>query len=144
MRIYLDNCCFNRPYDDQNQMKVYFETEAKLYIQEQIKLGKFQLVWSYILDFENYQNQDMNKRELISDWINFSVEDIEENEDIIKSSNELKKIGFDFYDSLHLACAIYAKCEYFMTTDNKILKKRDQINSIKVINPIDFIRELEE
>jgi predicted nucleic acid-binding protein len=125
-------------------MKVYFETEAKLYIQEQIKLGKFQLVWSYILDFENYQNQDMNKRELISDWINFSVEDIEENEDIIKSSNELKKIGFDFYDSLHLACAIYAKCEYFMTTDNKILKKRDQINSIKVINPIDFIRELEE
>ena len=144
MRIYLDNCCFNRPYDDQNQMKVYFETEAKLYIQEQIKLGKFQLVWSYILDFENYQNQDMNKRELISDWINFSVEDIEENEEIIKSSNELKKIGFDFYDSLHLACAIYAKCEYFMTTDNKILKKRDQINSIKVINPIDFIRELEE
>jgi predicted nucleic acid-binding protein len=125
-------------------MKVYFETEAKLYIQEQIKLGKFQLVWSYILDFENYQNQDMNKRELISDWINFSVEDIEENEEIIKSSNELKKIGFDFYDSLHLACAIYAKCEYFMTTDNKILKKRDQINSIKVINPIDFIRELEE
>ena len=125
-------------------MKVYFETEAKLYIQEQIKLGKFQLVWSYILDFENYQNQDMNKRELISDWINFSVGDIEENEEIIKSSNELKKIGFDFYDSLHLACAIYAKCEYFMTTDNKILKKRDQINSIKVINPIDFIRELEE
>ena len=144
MRIYLDNCCFNRPYDDQNQMKVYFETEAKLYIQEQIKLGKFQLVWSYILDFENYQNQDMNKRELISDWINFSVEDIEENEEIIKSSNELKKNGLDFYDSLHLACAIYAKCEYFMTTDNKILKKRNQINSIKVINPIDFIRELEE
>lgn len=29
-RIYLDNCCFNRPYDDQTQAKVLFETQAKL------------------------------------------------------------------------------------------------------------------
>ena len=23
MRIYLDNCCYNRPYDDQTQMTIY-------------------------------------------------------------------------------------------------------------------------
>jgi len=37
MRIYLDNCCFNRPYDNQDSVAVRLETEAKLYIQEDVK-----------------------------------------------------------------------------------------------------------
>ena len=32
MRVYLDNCCYNRPFDDQTQVKVRMETEAKLLI----------------------------------------------------------------------------------------------------------------
>ena len=31
--LYLDNCCFNRPYDDQEQIAIYLETQAKLFIQ---------------------------------------------------------------------------------------------------------------
>ena len=31
-RIYLDNCCFNRPYDDQTQLNIYLETQAKLHV----------------------------------------------------------------------------------------------------------------
>lgn len=34
MRIYLDNCSYNRPYDNQSQMKIYLETQAKLHIQD--------------------------------------------------------------------------------------------------------------
>ncbi len=56
MRIYLDNCCYNRPFDDQTQMKIHLETQAKLYIQAQIREGKYDLVWSYILDYENSKN----------------------------------------------------------------------------------------
>jgi hypothetical protein len=48
LRIYLDNCTFNRPFDDQNQLKIKLETEAKLYIQQAIANGTFELVWSYI------------------------------------------------------------------------------------------------
>ena len=33
MRVYLDNCCYNRPFDEQDQLSVRLETEAKLYIQ---------------------------------------------------------------------------------------------------------------
>lgn len=29
MRVYLDNCCFNRPYDSRSQMRVPLETQAK-------------------------------------------------------------------------------------------------------------------
>ena len=53
MRIYLDNCCFNRPFDDQSQIRIRLESEAKLKIQEEIRSGKIQLIWSYILDYEN-------------------------------------------------------------------------------------------
>ncbi|MCL4478222.1 MAG: PIN domain protein, partial [Deltaproteobacteria bacterium] len=27
MRIYLDNSCFNRPFDDQKQLRIKLETE---------------------------------------------------------------------------------------------------------------------
>lgn len=37
LRIYLDMCCYNRPYDDQSQLKVAMETQSKLYIQSLIK-----------------------------------------------------------------------------------------------------------
>ena len=30
MRIYLDNCCYNRPFDEQTQLRIRLETEAKL------------------------------------------------------------------------------------------------------------------
>jgi len=46
-KIDLDNCCYNRPFDDQSQMKTRLETEAKLYIQSGIREKKYSLVWSY-------------------------------------------------------------------------------------------------
>jgi hypothetical protein len=51
MRIYLDNCCFNRPFDDQNQIRINLEAQAKLYVQSLIKDDKIELAWSYILDY---------------------------------------------------------------------------------------------
>jgi hypothetical protein len=35
-RLYLDNCSFNRPYDEQSILKNHFESEAKIYIQKEI------------------------------------------------------------------------------------------------------------
>ena len=34
LRVYLDNCCFNRPFDNQLQPRIRFETQAKLHIQK--------------------------------------------------------------------------------------------------------------
>ena len=33
IKIYLDNCAYNRPFDDQTQIKIALETEAKRHIQ---------------------------------------------------------------------------------------------------------------
>ena len=48
MLVYMDLCCFNRPFDDQSQPRIYLETEAKLFIQRKIKDGEIELAWSYM------------------------------------------------------------------------------------------------
>lgn len=42
--IYLDICCFNRPFDDQTQLLIQLQTEAKLAVQDAIRTGRHQLV----------------------------------------------------------------------------------------------------
>ena len=48
MRIYLDNCCYNRPFDNQAQVKVFLETVAKLSIQQKMHAGEVEYVWSTV------------------------------------------------------------------------------------------------
>jgi hypothetical protein len=142
MKIYLDNCCFNRPFDDQGQIRIKIETEAKLKIQEDIRSGKFQLVWSYLLDYENNKNPYSDRKAQISNWKKYAIEDIEENSKLIKKANFLNQIGLRKIDSLHIACAITVNCEYYLTTDDKILNKSSKIAGIKITDPIGFIKEV--
>jgi predicted nucleic acid-binding protein len=142
MKIYLDNCCFNRPFDDQSQLRILLESEAKLRIQENIRSGIFELVWSYILDYENSQNPFRERREQIIKWRTYSDEDIEESEDVLNIASMIMKHGIKKMDSLHLACAIKAKTDYFLTTDDGVIKKAKEFQNIKIIDPIGFIKEV--
>jgi len=76
MRIYLDNCCFNRPYDDQTQIRIRIESEAKLFIQAKILAGEIELAWSYILDFENKANPFPERRWSIAQWKAMAAVDV--------------------------------------------------------------------
>ena len=78
MLIYLDNCCFNRPFDDQHQIRIRIETEAKLFIQEEILEGKIRLAWSYILDYENGANPFLERKETIANWKKRAAVDTDE------------------------------------------------------------------
>ena len=143
--IYMDNCCFNRPFDDQTQLKVRFESEAKLFIQDSIKKGALKLVWSYILDMENDENPFPIRKEAIAQWSSIASEFILKNERIEIKARMLQKLGLRPKDALHLSCAIEASCDAFITTDKKILTKKDMIEEITIISPIDFFDvELEE
>jgi hypothetical protein len=142
MKIYLDNCCFNRPFDDQSQIRIRIETEAKLNIQENIRSGKFQLVWSYLLDYENNKNPYFERIAQIVGWKKYAITDIEETNQLLERANSLNQFGFQNIDSLHIACAIIAKCDYFLTTDDKILNKSNKITDIDITDPIGFIKEV--
>lgn len=141
MKIYLDNCCFNRPFDDQTQLKIHLETLAKLAIQSDVLKGKYSLVWSYMLEYENMQNPFEIRREAIIKWKGIANEYVLENEEILINAEDLVKGGLKPKDSIHIACAAYAKCDYFITTDIGILKKKS-LSNISITNPIDFIKEV--
>ncbi len=64
--VYLDNCCFNRPYDDQSQVWINLETQAKLYIQKLIVDKKIEFVYSYMSRYENSQNPFKIRKDTIA------------------------------------------------------------------------------
>ena len=141
MKIYLDNCMFNRPFDEQSHIRIRLETEAKLAIQEEIRRGTYQLIWSYILDFENSKNPFQERKEQIIKWKKYAIANVEEITDIINTAILLNNEGLQKMDSLHIACAIFAKADYFLTTDDKVNKKASTIANIKIADPIDFIKQ---
>lgn len=141
MRIYLDNCCFNRPYDDQSQLRVRLESEAKMDLQERIRSGEIELVWSYILDFENEANPFEERRTAIGAWRSRASQDVSESIELLDQARKLQGLGVKNKDCLHLACAIISQCDYFFTTDDGIFKKKGEIAGIVVMNPIDFDTE---
>jgi hypothetical protein len=141
-KIYLDMCSYNRPFDNQLQIKIRLETEAKLYIQAGVREGKYSLVWSYVMDFENSGNPFDERRNAITLWKEIAEDYCSSSDEVLSAGREIMKRGIKEKDALHIACAIESGCEYFITTDGKLTNKT--FENIKIINPIDFVRETED
>jgi predicted nucleic acid-binding protein len=120
------------------QLKIELETKAKLFIQDLIIQKKLDLAWSYMLDYENSNNYFYQKQIAIQKWQRIAFIDIDETPEILKISREIQKSGIKPADSIHIACAIYAGCDYFVTTDDRVLKYRD--DRITICDPVQFIR----
>lgn len=139
----MDNCCFNRPFDDQSNIRIKLESDAKLYIQEKIINKEIELAWSYIIDYENEFNPFEERRDTIEKWKSHAIIDIVETDAVINNAESLQKLGTKSKDALHIACAICAKCDYFLSTDDSLLKKLIDFDKIKVLNPLSFLTVLE-
>lgn len=144
MLIYLDNCCFNRPFDNQKQIRIRIETEAKLLIQERIISDKYQLAWSYMLDYENAANPFDERKETIANWEKYALTDTGQTTAILELAHQLNASHIKTKDALHIASAVSMQCEYFITTDLFLIKKLANFEKIKVISPVDFINSLKE
>jgi predicted nucleic acid-binding protein len=144
MKIYLDNCCFNRPYDDQTQIRIAVETQAKLYIQRLIIEKKLELVVSYVLRFENNANPYVSKRNPIDLFFQNAIVYIDSSHSVSVDTRatEIMKHKLKTNDALHISCAIEAGCDYFITTDNGILRYKS--NDIKICSPVTFLSFLED
>jgi predicted nucleic acid-binding protein len=143
MRIYMDNCCFNRPFDSQAQVRVRLETEAKLRIQERVVAGEIELAWSYILDYENAANPFEERRTAVSAWRTRAVVDVIETPKLLENAKALAALEIRSKDALHVACAVEAGCEYFVTTDDILLKKLSGYTQLLALDPTAFVRSTE-
>ncbi|MCL1904384.1 MAG: hypothetical protein FWF94_08195 [Oscillospiraceae bacterium] len=142
LKIYLDNCCYNRPFDDLSQAKVRNEATAKVFIQSLIKFDSVTLYSSFMLFKEINDNPNESNKEhilrFVTEYSSFFVSDKREN-DIIPISEDIMKKGIKKKDATHLACSIFSKCDFFITTDRRLTKYKT--DKIEVLNPIDFVKK---
>jgi predicted nucleic acid-binding protein len=143
MRVYLDNCCFNRPFDDQSQARIRLEAESKLEVQQRIKDKKIELAWSYVLDYESQANPFEERRHVVARWRTVAVVDVEETVAIVQQAHEIADRGLHAKDALHVACAMAAGCDFFLTTDDLVVKRMRGFAGIIVMDPTQFIIEVE-
>lgn len=67
MDIYLDNCCYNRPFDDQTQERIHLESEAILTILQYGQFGKYNIIGSHILELEIECMHDIVKKQRVKE-----------------------------------------------------------------------------
>ena len=123
MRVYPDNCCYNRPLDEQGELRVVVETFAKLQIQALMRMGRIEYAWSDVLGLEVSRNPFKDRQERILDWMVGAAVYVESTEDVVERGREIETLGVKPKDALHLASAEKAECDWFFTTDKGILKK---------------------
>ena len=141
MRVYLDNCCYNRPFDDQSQPAVRLETEAKLLVQALMRGGAVEYAWSFELRLESSQNPDRQRKRAVSAWATGAAVDIAPTPEIRSRAKEIMGFGIKAADAIHLACAEAAGCDWFFTVDRGILKKVHELGTMRVANPVEFVLE---
>jgi predicted nucleic acid-binding protein len=143
LRIYLDLNCFNRPFDNQSQQRIADETVAVFHILQRVVDGSDELVWSDVLSFENNQHPLADRSQEISRWMSESAKVIAVTDDVQALAAHLHAGGAKALDAVHLACAEVAKCDYFMTCDDSLLRAGNRAGlTTRVVTPIKYVEEI--
>ena len=144
LKLYLDNCCYNRPFDDLKQEKICLEATA---VEDILKLAidkKLLIYKSIAIDFELSRISNGNKKRQVEDLYDaMNLIDIPYNDTIKRRAIALKKYNIKYMDALHIAFAENANVDYMITTDKLLLNASKRADlTIKVINPVEFIMEV--
>ncbi len=145
MKIYMDVCCLNRPFDDQNQDRIHLEAESVLSILSFVEKGKWHLLNSDAILYEINKIPDTERKIEVRFVISLAKEYIRLNKKIFERAEQIQKIGVKSFDALHVACAEVGKADIFLTTDDQLLKKLRQHSDkikVKAANPLEWIEEV--
>jgi predicted nucleic acid-binding protein len=121
--VYLDICSFKRPFDDASVERVRREAEAVAAILDAAQAGRFRLVRSPAHDFENERNPREDRRLATRLWLDAATRSVTANEAATARARELSAHGFGPLDALHLAFAEQSAARWFVTTDDRLLKR---------------------
>lgn len=143
MKIYLDNCCYNRPFDDQKQKRIHMESEAILRVLEKTQQENYIIVGSAVLELEIEQMHDESKKKKVKSLYRITKIRVPYTADIRKRSQEImKQSKIRTFDSLHIATAESIAADVMLTTDDKLEKMAARLKlKVKVMNPLKFMKE---
>jgi predicted nucleic acid-binding protein len=144
LKLYLDNCCYNRPFDDLRQEKNNLEAQAIKLIIDKYWKDEFEIYTSdaLVIEMNNIKDQ-IKKAKVLEVYNKLNLINIPFSNNIIKRASELRQYNIKNMDSLHIAYAESSNIDYFITTDKLLINASSRANlNVKVINPISFIMEV--
>ena len=144
MRLYLDACCLNRPFDDPSIDRNRLESEAVLTILRRIHRGNWQMIGSEAIDIELGLSPNADKRAATRGFLALQADSVRPTERIFVRADEVMQLGLTSMDALHVACAEAGRCDVLLTTDDKMLKRLKRHASslrVRVENPLEWITE---
>ena len=145
MRVYLDCCSLQRPFDDRSQPRIAVEAEAVLVILALCESHQVGLISSETLLFEIGRIPDQIRKEDALAILKLSKETVELTAEVEALARRLRAAGLKPLDALHLASASTAKADYFCTCDDKLLRKAKILDGLDttVVSPTELVMELD-
>ena len=144
IRIYLDVCCWNRPFDDQTQTRIHLEAEAVLAIVTDIEHGDCELLHSEVVDLEISDAPDAERRQRLRLMIPRRHRYVRCEAKVVARALELEPLGFSGIDALHIASAETGGATVFLTTDDRLLRVARRSAGalhVKVANPLNWVQD---
>lgn len=145
MKIYLDTCSLQRPFDSKTQVRILLESEAVLGILNYVENKNILLINSEVLEFEINRIPSTLRRVNSKNILKNAKYFVKLNKQIIQRARNLYECGIMSIDALHVASAEFAKADVFCTCDDKLISRLKRLEcQTKIMNPIELIGEIEK
>ncbi len=121
------------------------ETEALILILARHQRGELVLISSHSLVAENRQNPVADRRDAVARLLDEVELPIIGRNEVRRRTLELDAMGIAGFDAVHLACAECSQADYFITTDDRLLKKAWRLTtplSLQAMTPVRFMEEV--
>lgn len=130
MRVYLDNCCLQRPLDDQTHPRIKIETEAIFVILAAVQAGDVAMLGSDALEYEISRIPDEARRKEVLSVLALAAQRLVITDEVEELALSFEKQGVRAMDAVHLALADKARVDYFCTCDDKLFRKAQSLQGL--------------
>lgn len=144
-QIYLDNCCYNRLFDNRNIFKNYIERDVIRYLLQDKNELNLEIAGSDMVMLEIIKNPNREKRDAVKDlYVRYCDILIPITQGIIERAKEITYISnIRERDAVHIAAAEMSGIPIFLSTDEKLQKNANRITiNVTVMNPVSWLKEV--
>ena len=138
---YLDYNCFQRSFDDQAQARIRMETIACGEIFAKAETGDVELAWSFMHEDENAISPFLDRKAEVIKLSELCRVRLAPSERMKSEALALQgKNNLSAKDALHVACAFLSNIKFFLTCDDRVIKRTGgQIGDMVVMNRITYV-----
>ena len=145
MRIYLNTSALNRPFDDLSRDRVRLEAEAVTLLLAAIERREIDWVTSAYLAYEVAQIPDPERRHRVGSFLPLAMRSVALSPSVASRARELEGQGLRGLDALHVAAAEAARCDYLVTTDDRMIRRATRAGDavkVAILTPMRAVEAL--